>query len=141
MGRIPRPRQDRESGPVRAEVYRDLVAIRLADARALLSTGVAARFSGALYLAGYAVECALKARICVAVGAAVLPRQHEHHRLEVLAAAAGQPDGRTCETWAERVSFLASRWYVTLRYKLPTPARREVELFINRAEEFVGWLK
>jgi HEPN domain-containing protein len=38
--------------------------LRLADARALLSAG---RFAAAYYLAGYAVECALKACIARAV--------------------------------------------------------------------------
>ena len=40
---------------------RTLSAARLEDARVLLTTG---RSEGALYLCGYAVELALKARIC-----------------------------------------------------------------------------
>lgn len=43
--------------------FQDLAQIRLAEAAALLQ---AERFDGAYYLAGYAVECALKA--CIAKG-------------------------------------------------------------------------
>ena len=43
--------------------FQELAEIRLADARALLR---AKRYDGAYYLAGYAVECALKA--CIARG-------------------------------------------------------------------------
>ncbi|HYP09337.1 MAG TPA: hypothetical protein VER03_24140 [Bryobacteraceae bacterium] len=38
----------------------ELAEMRLADAEALL---VAGRYSGAYYLAGYAVECAIKAHV------------------------------------------------------------------------------
>lgn len=41
--------------------FRDLVGIRLAEAKLLLDNGL---FDGAYYLSGYAVECALKA--CIA---------------------------------------------------------------------------
>ena len=41
--------------------FQDLAVERLGDAEALLSAG---RYAGAYYLAGYAVECALKA--CIA---------------------------------------------------------------------------
>src|SRR5947209_5710918 len=47
---------------------RNLVEVRLADARLLLDNR---RYDGAYYLAGYAVECALKAVI------AARTRQHE----------------------------------------------------------------
>jgi hypothetical protein len=67
---------------------------RVADAEALLNTG---RWAGAYYLAGYAIECALKA--CAAT------RFHEHqvpernlvndfytHRLDILLAISGLKD-------------------------------------------------
>jgi HEPN domain-containing protein len=41
--------------------FRKLAETRLEDARALLNAG---RFGAAYYMAGYAVECALKACIC-----------------------------------------------------------------------------
>lgn len=40
--------------------FRELTTLRLAEARALLDAGLP---DGAYYLAGYAVECALKACI------------------------------------------------------------------------------
>jgi hypothetical protein len=42
------------------ETMRKLAMARLAEARILLDAG---EFSGAYYLAGYAIECAIKARI------------------------------------------------------------------------------
>jgi HEPN domain-containing protein len=44
-----------------ASTLRNIAAARLEDARQLF---VAGRFDGAAYLCGYAVELALKARIC-----------------------------------------------------------------------------
>ncbi|HBL27338.1 MAG TPA: hypothetical protein DD490_10940 [Acidobacteria bacterium] len=44
---------------------RAISAARLEDARQLLAAG---RFDGAVYLCGYAVELALKARICDTLG-------------------------------------------------------------------------
>jgi len=43
--------------------FQQLASVRVADARALLEAG---RWDGAYYLAGYVVECALKA--CIAKG-------------------------------------------------------------------------
>ncbi len=43
------------------EDFRKLAETRLEDAKALLQAG---RFDAAYYLAGYAVECALKACVC-----------------------------------------------------------------------------
>ena len=42
------------------EAFQQLTRLRLKDARALIKTG---HYSGAYYLAGYSVECALKASI------------------------------------------------------------------------------
>jgi hypothetical protein len=42
------------------DIFRTLAAQRLAEAKMLVQTG---QSSGAYYLAGYAIECALKARI------------------------------------------------------------------------------
>jgi hypothetical protein len=39
------------------------------------------RFAGAIYLAGYAVECALKFRICQTLGWSEFPPSNEHRAL------------------------------------------------------------
>jgi HEPN domain-containing protein len=50
--------------------FQQLAEERLAEARALLETG---HPSGAYYLAGYAIECALKARIAADFRADEIP--------------------------------------------------------------------
>jgi hypothetical protein len=58
-GAIYYPGHCTDASVTRAE-YRAVAQERLADAQALFSAG---RFAGAYYLAGYAIECALKACI------------------------------------------------------------------------------
>lgn len=50
---------------------------RLKDAEILLDKG---RFEGAFYLCGYAIECALKARICKTLGWAGFPSASSEFR-------------------------------------------------------------
>ena len=52
------------------EGFRRLAEQRITEAQALLDAGLP---SGAYYLAGYSVECALKASICQLFGAQELP--------------------------------------------------------------------
>jgi hypothetical protein len=60
-----------ESGKNKAE-WQELASARLDDAEILLRSE---RFSAAYYLAGYGVECALKARIAGFVRQGGLPSQ------------------------------------------------------------------
>jgi HEPN domain-containing protein len=71
---------------------------RIEDAKALLTAG---RFDGATYLCGYAVELALKARICRTLNWAEFPstdrefqayRSFQTHELDVLLRLSGQED-------------------------------------------------
>lgn len=74
----------------------DIAEGRLEDARALLQAG---RLDGAAYLCGYAVEVALKARICRVLDWPAFPssrgefqshRSFQTHELEVLLRLSGQ---------------------------------------------------
>jgi HEPN domain-containing protein len=56
---------------IRVDELDSIARARIEDAKALLAAG---RFDGATYLCGYAVEVALKARICRALGWAEFPR-------------------------------------------------------------------
>ncbi|HET6401435.1 MAG TPA: hypothetical protein VFH95_08560 [Candidatus Kapabacteria bacterium] len=62
-----------------ASDLKQLATEHLDDARALLG---AQRFAGAIYLAGYAVECALKFRICDTLGWEEFPLTKEHRALK-----------------------------------------------------------
>ena len=74
----------------------NIALARLEDARALLAAG---RFDGATYLCGYAVEVALKARICTTLRWQGFPntrrefegfRSFQTHELDVLLRLSGQ---------------------------------------------------
>jgi len=80
-----------ESGKNQDE-WQELAEARLEDAEVLLKNG---RFAAAYYLAGYSVECALKARIASLVKAGDFPPKPEYvrnklyqHNLETLLVAA-----------------------------------------------------
>ena len=69
--------------------FRKLTDMRLKDEKVLLDAG---RFEAAYYLAGYAVECALKACVCANTREFEFPRrngaeyyQHDLQRLSILA--------------------------------------------------------
>ena len=54
--------------PVKVTVLKELVHVRFRDGEALLKTGEQQRRIGAIYVAGYGIECALKARAAPAGG-------------------------------------------------------------------------
>lgn len=70
--------------------FQQIANERFIDAKALLAAG---RYNGAYYLAGYAVECALKARIAKLTQAGDFPPKTRDgyyiHDLEKLAVTAG----------------------------------------------------
>ena len=95
----------------RAE-YRQVALVRLADARVLLR---ARRFDGAYYLAGYVVECALKACIARQFRVATIPDPklvseiyRRGHELPALARLAGLELAITAE--ARRDGQFGSSW-------------------------------
>lgn len=103
---------------------RALSQARLEDARALLLAG---RNEGSLYLCGYAVELALKAKICETLGWRWFPdtgreavdyRSFRTHDLEVLLHLSGVHDRIAVELkedWA-----IVLKWRPELRYAPPT---------------------
>ena len=130
---------------------RDLQAlskIRVKEAKALLSAGL---HDGAYYLAGYAVECALKA--CIAKET----RKHEFpdkkrvdeshtHSLRKLAELAelwdsGQDRSRADPEFA-RYWDIARLWSEQSRYRRHSPeeAQRLVEAVDNRSHGVIAWL-
>lgn len=127
-------------GPKQA-VLRDLARLRFADAQALARTGVPERRNGAMYLAGYGVECGLKALVCLARGDSHLDAQYFHHDLRALAQATGRWDDicRRSE-WLTRPTYLETQWQVAMRYERRSYRPDQVTLFIERARESVAWL-
>jgi hypothetical protein len=96
--------------------FQALSAIRLREARALLKTG---NLEGAYYLAGYAVECALKACVAKKTLRHEFPDQERakasySHKFAALVMVAGLHEELSKQIQADR-EFLAN-WSVVLEW-------------------------
>lgn len=90
---------------------------RLEDAKALMK---AERYDGAMYIAGYAIELALKARICKTLKWTEFPETQDYrsfkvHNLDVLLHLSGIEDDINSNYWIDW--SLASKWNPENRYK------------------------
>jgi len=124
-----------------AELDRIAVA-RLEDGKALL---VGCRYDGATYVCGYAVEVALKARICRTLNWADFPgtsgefqayRTFQTHQLDVLLRLSGQ------EVRIKQEHFTlwnaVAVWKAESRYNIVgTIQKADAELMINAAERLL----
>jgi HEPN domain len=118
---------------------------RIEDAQALLTAG---RFDGATYLCGYAVEVALKARICRALNWADFPstgsefqayRSFQTHDLDVLLRLSGQGP-RIMQNHFPLWNAVA-RWTVESRYNAVGVVQQPGAMaMIQAAEEMVAIL-
>ena len=116
---------------------------RLEDARVLHAAG---RDQAAIYLAGYSVECGLKALLVERTPAAGRPARlltfrgvhaHDYRWLRVRLAAAGVFPGAAERTALDAVRF----WSTSLRYD---PSRGDVTAargFIAAAATILGWVE
>lgn len=118
---------------------------RIDDAKALLTAG---RFDGAIYLCGYAVEVALKARICRTLNWQEFPStggefhaysSFKTHELDVLLRLSGQ------ETRIKREHFapwnVVAVWRVESRYNVVGTAQEgDAAAMIRAAEELLAVL-
>jgi hypothetical protein len=113
--------------------------VRWADAGTLLA---ARRFNGAIYLAGYAVECHLKHVVCERNAWLYLPVAYETHSWESLVRAARlTPDLRADGRIFDLYSSLVERWGPALRYRTmeyPSPA---AERLYNEIGELYQYLR
>jgi len=74
------------SGGTRGTVFRAIAEQRMLDAKTLLNSR---RYNGAIYLAGYAIECHLKYGYCARKEEIYLPATCETHSWDFLIEAAG----------------------------------------------------
>jgi hypothetical protein len=123
----------------------NIARARIEDAKALLTAG---RFDGATYLCGYAVEVALKARICRTLDWAEFPstggefqtyRSFQTHELDVLLRLSGQ------EQRIKRNHFplwnAVAVWKVESRYNVVGTAQQsDAAAMIQAAEELLAVL-
>jgi HEPN domain-containing protein len=133
----------------RAEL-RQLAEDRIADAAALLSAG---RWSGAYYLAGYAVECALKACIAKLTNQDDFPRDRKFveecytHNLEKLLKSAGLKPTLDADAAANPIFAsnwgAATDWEESSRYEQKTQAEAEklYEVITNTTNGVLPWIR
>jgi len=130
---------------IRVSELDTIAKARLGDAKALLE---AKRFDGATYLCGYAVEVALKVRICRTLNWPGFPstsgefhayRSFQTHELGVLLHLSGK-EAEVKQEHMERWSLVAA-WDPESRYNVigtETPAKAEA--MIRAAESLLGIL-
>jgi HEPN domain-containing protein len=120
----------------------NIAQARIEDANALLAAG---RFDSATYLCGYAVEVALKARICRVLNWAEFPRtggefqayrSFQTHELAVLLRLSGQEPrikGNHFDLWNTM-----TEWSVESRYnRIGTAQQPDTTAMIRAAEQLL----
>jgi len=124
--------------------YYRAAADRLGDAQVLLAGD---RTTGAVYLAGYAVECALKVLILSATPAAAhaqalagfrTKRGHDHERLRSLYFKKG--GARFPPDIAQHFAFV-NGWTTDLRYQTKKIPMDDAEDFLESTTLILEWVK
>lgn len=101
-------------GGTRGTAFRDAGFERMLDAKKLREAN---RLPGAIYLAGYAVECHLKYSVCQAQESVYLPKDLETHDWDRLLAASGLRPSLTQNLRLNALfQDLVERWTTSLRY-------------------------
>jgi HEPN domain-containing protein len=126
-----------------------LARLRLREAEALIARG---EWSGAYYLAGYAVECALKARIARQVRRHEFPDRNRvnksyTHDLDALVTVAGLRDPLTKEL--DRDAIFGASWLIVKdwredsRYQIcgEADARGLVRAIARRGHGVLQWIR
>ena len=131
---------------INARELRRTARARLADAEALLKSR---RYDAAVYICGYAVEIALKARVCRTLGWAEYPSTSKDfhgyasfrtHDLDVLLHLSGREAGVKRKAFADW-SIVVDKWHVESRYG-PTglTTEQDAEDMISSARTVIGVL-
>jgi hypothetical protein len=111
----------------------------MGDAQSLLGNG---RHHGAIYLAGYAIECHLKFAFCQRRGELYLPARLEAHDWDRLVDAAGLlPDIKQQSTMDAIYSALADKWGPSLRYRTAKYSGSEANRLYNEMGELYDFLR
>ncbi len=128
-------------GPSEARLYYRAARQRYEDAELLLRAG---RTTGAVYLAGYTVECMLKALILVSVA----ERERENslrtirkigHNIQKLGALYRQHGRAQIPHEVTRHLTRVAAWSTDLRYSDGTLRARDVEEFIESVVAISQW--
>lgn len=125
-------------GGTRGTLYKLLATMRLEDASILLKHK---RYHGALYLAGYAVECALKWAITRRENAIYLPANLEIHGLDRLLQASGlQPGLKEDKAVFACYSALVDDWGPDGRYAAGMLDAHEALRLYKQINQVYQWI-
>lgn len=126
-------------GGTRGTVYREIARLRITDARTLLDH---ARYSGAIYLAGYAIECQLKFAFCENKNATYLKADLEIHDWDVLVDKAGLRAGINAQVkMAALYAALVDLWGPQLRYSSAKISAGEAKRLYNEMEALYQFIQ
>ena len=119
-------------------VYEETSRRMLRDALFLLRHR---RWHSAVYLAGYTVECRLKAAVCQFLNQKTLPSEFQTHNLWALIVGAGLEQNMESDPQiGTYFDYIESLWDVEIRYAGKTYGRNEAEKFLDAVGRFVRWL-
>lgn len=125
-------------GGSRLTLLRAVAAERWRDADVLSE---AARLGGAIYLAGYSVECLIKCAAGERGGGIYLEEKYETHHLDSLMRDSGLMPALRQETQMHAIwdAFVQS-WGVDLRYRTGMYRGRDGRLFFAQITQLYEWL-
>ena len=127
-----------QPGGTRGTVFKQVAHVRLEDAAVLLHQK---RYAGAIYLAGYAVECLLKWAVTEKHEYVYLPAELEIHDLNKLLAEAGLKASLTQKERLEGVFLgLARSWGPELRYLAKSPPGNHATSLYEQMVEVYDWI-
>lgn len=128
----------KNKGGTRGTLFRKLADMRLQDARVLLKND---RYHGALYLAGYSVECALKWAITRRMDKTYLPAHLEIHDLQKLMGESGLARHLMKEpAIAPLFSALVDEWGPQGRYAASRLDGKKAERLYNQTKQVYEWI-
>ena len=128
-----------QTSGTRGTVFRDIAKMRLEDAAVLLGDR---RFNGAIYIAGYAIECYLKYCYCQKRAQTHLPGYLEVHRWDILVEAAGvERDLRSSRIIYDIYSALSEAWTPDLRYATRQLNAVEARALYKRIAQLYQYLR
>jgi hypothetical protein len=126
-------------GGTRKTVYRDVARLRNDDAKVLLEKN---RRNGAIYLAGYAVECQLKYAYCQRRDLVNLPADLEKHDWDLLVTKAGLLKDIKLQPAMDAIySGLAGIWGPSLRYRTANYSENEAKRLYNEMNQLYMFFK
>ena len=127
-----------QRGGTRGTVFKPVAQARLEDAEVLLRKK---RFGGAVYLAGYAVECLLKWAVTEKRQCIYLPAELETHDLGILLAEAGLKRSMDRNQRMQILfSGLAESWGPDLRYLAKTPPQNDATTLYEQIVRVYDWI-